>query len=459
MSKGGINIMKQDRQILEDILNLVIEDYSNDNQIQEQVIGKLLERGIPRGRTTGIFTKAIPLVYVEEIELCLFTKYLYGYTHRTEINPDEFFTEIELSSADYYKKLDKEKVKYILLHNVDQIDDSQWLCTKETYQNINLYMGNGLLTYNPNTQRQLLKRRSGNRIVESINIDSKKVSEITESMIDGSFCTNAIMWNIRKINGQEKFKYDLKTRTLLIEPDNASTLVDIIDGANRTCGMLKTVEIKNDIDRVTSIYIHHVTEERANEIIRQESKSTQIETEWVDFKNTANPNMEVAKAINSRQRANEMFNRIALNEKELIIENKLMTFDTLSKSIEFLYDLKEEPVIRTAQVENDIVELFNNIIGLNYSKFKTELSNTKENSYLAHNNMFMGYIILGDLLRQEYGDDWKPRLVKVLNSLDFDKSNKIWKKIGIENHVNLSTFKKISDYFKDVVYQLQKEVS
>ena len=26
------------------------------------------------------------------------------------------------------------------LHNVDQIDDSQWLCTKETYQNINLYM-------------------------------------------------------------------------------------------------------------------------------------------------------------------------------------------------------------------------------------------------------------------------------------------------------------------------------
>ena len=169
--------------------------------------------------------------------------------------------------------------------------------------------------------------------------------------------------------------------------------------------------------------------------------------------------MEVAKAINSRQRANEMFNRIALNEKELIIENKLMTFDTLSKSIEFLYDLKEEPVIRTAQVENDIVELFNNIIGLNYSKFKTELSNTKENSYLAHNNMFMGYIILGDLLRQEYGDDWKPRLVKVLNSLDFDKSNKIWKKIGIENHVNLSTFKKISDYFKDVVYKLQKEVS
>ena len=451
--------MKKDRQVLEDVLDLVIEDYSNDNKVMEQVIIKLLERGIPRGRTTGIFTKAIPLVYVSETELCLFTKYLYGYTCKPEINPDEYFTEIELSFAETYQKLEKEKVKYILLHNVDQISTTQFLCTKDTYQNVGVYMGNGLLTYNPNTQRQLLKRRSGDKIIESINVGGKKVTEITSSMLDNTFCPNAIIWNIRKINGQEKFKYDAKARTLLIEPDNITTFVDIIDGANRTCGMVKVVELKPEIDRVTSIYVHHVTEERANQIIKQESLVAPIQTEWVDFKDTANPNMEVAKAINDRQRANEMFNRLALNEKELIIENKLMTFDTLSKSIEFVYDLKEEPVIRTEQIVNEIIELFNNIIGIYHSKFKSELSNTRETSYLAHNNMFMGYIILGDLLKQKYGDDWKPELVKILKSLDFDKSNKIWKKIGIENHVNLSTFKKISDYFKDVVYKLQKEVS
>ena len=451
--------MKKDRQVLEDVLDLVIEDYSNDNKVMEHVIVKLLERGIPRGLTTGLFTKATPLVYASETELCLFTKYLFGYTHRPEINPEEFFTEIDLSLAESYQKLEKDKVKYILLHNVDQLTPTQFLCTKETYQNNSVYMGNGLLTYNPNTQRQLLKRRSGDKIIESINVGGKKVTEITSSMLDNTFCPNAIIWNIRKINGQEKFKYDAKSRTLLIEPDNITTFVDIIDGANRTCGMVKVVELKPEIDRVTSIYVHHVTEERANQIIKQESLVAPIQTEWVDFKDTANPNMEVAKAINDRQRANEMFNRLALNEKELIIENKLMTFDTLSKSIEFVYDLKEEPVIRTEQIVNEIIELFNNIIGIYHSKFKSELSNTRETSYLAHNNMFMGYIILGDLLKQKYGDDWKPELVKILKSLDFDKSNKIWKKIGIENHVNLSTFKKISDYFKDVVYKLQKEVS
>jgi len=444
--------MKKDRQVLEDVLDLVIEDYSNDNQVQEQVIIKLLERGIPRGRTTGIFTKAIPLVYVSETELCLFTKYLYGYTRKPEIDPDEYFTEIELSFAETYQKLEKEKVKYILLHNVDQISATQFLCTKDTYQNVGVYMGNGLLTYNPNTQRQLLKRRSGDKIVESINVGGKKVTEITSSMLDNTFCPNAIIWNIRKINGQEKFKYDAKARTLLIEPDNITTFVDIIDGANRTCGMVKVVEIKPEIDRVTSIYIHHVTEERANQIIKQESLAAPIQTEWVDFKDTANPNMEVAKAINSHQSKNDMFNRIALNEKELKIENKLMTFDTLSKTIEFIYDLKEEPAIRTEEVENDIIEIFNNVIGLYHSKFKLELlSNTRENTYMAHDNMFMGYIILGDLMKQKHGDDWKPKFLKVLKSLDFNKSNKIWRKIGIENNVNRSTFKKILDYFKDII--------
>jgi len=449
--------MKKDRQVLEDVLDLVIEDYSNDNKVMEHVIVKLLERGIPRGLTTGLFTKATPLVYASETELCLFTKYLFGYTHRPEINPEEFFTEIDLSLAESYQKLEKDKVKYILLHNVDQLTPTQFLCTKETYQNNSVYMGNGLLTYNPNTQRQLLKRRSGDKIIESINVGGKKVTEITSSMLDNTFCPNAIIWNIRKINGQEKFKYDAKSRTLLIEPDNITTFVDIIDGANRTCGMIKVVELKPEIDRITSIYIHHVTEERANQIIKQESLAAPIQTEWVDFKDTANPNMEVAKGINDRQRENEMFNRVGLDSKELKLENKLVMFDTLSKAIEFVYDLKEKPVIRQREVIDDLVELFNNVIGLNFSKFNTELSDAREKTYMAHDNMFIGYIILGDLLRQKYETEWKSELVKVLKSLDFDKSNKIWKKIGIENNVNLSTFKKISEYFKDIVSE--KEVA
>jgi len=452
--------MKKDRQLLEKALDSILEDYSNDNKVIDAVVGELLKKGISRGRTTGIFTKAIPLVYVSKIELYLFSKYLYQFAQDYKISPEHYFTDIEISYAESYQKVEKDKVKHILLHNVYQISESQFICPIESYQNIGGYMGNGLLTYNPNTQRQLLKRKSGDRIVESINIDPKKVSEITESMLDGTFSPNAIIWNVRKINGQEKIKYDLKNKTLLIEPDNITTFCDICDGMHRTGGMLKTVEAKPEIDRVTSIYIHHVTEERANQIIRQESKQTPISYEFLDFKDTTNQNMEVAKAINSRQRKNEMFNRIGLDSKEIRIENyKLTTFETVAKAIEFTYDLndKNKPIILAEKVEDDLIELFNYIIGFNHEKFKVDLEDTKEKTYMATDNMFMIYIIIGDLLRQKYNDDWKEELFTLFKILDFNKSNEIWKKIGIENNVNLSTYKKMRRYFEGVI--LEKEVS
>lgn len=452
--------MKQDRQLLEDNLNLILEDYSNDNKIMEEVVLKLIGKGIPRGRTTGLLTKAIPLNVAEEVELSLLSKYIFAYTHEAKINPDEWFNEIELKAVETYQKNKEDKVNYILLYNVDEIIPGiQYLCTKETYQNIGKYMGNGLLTYNPNTQRQPLRRKVGDRIVESVNVDGKKVDEISISQINDTFSVNAIIWNVRRVNGQEKIYYDFKKRTLLIEPDNVSTFVDILDGFHRTCGMLKTIEKKADIDRLTSIYIHHVDEERANAIIRQEAKATPINTEWVEVHNSANLNMEVAKAVNLKPSKNEMFNRVAVNVSEIRLENKLVTFETLSKAIEFVYDLndKKVPVIQSQVIEKHLIELFNIIIGINHDEFNEYLPITKESSYLADNNMFIGYIVLGKEMKDKFGKEWDIELTTLLNSINFSKENPIWAKIGIENNINLSTIKKISNYFKSLVPVSGKE--
>ena len=329
--------------------------------------------------------------------------------------------------------------------------ENQYICPIETYQNIGLFMGNGLLYYNPNTQRQLLKKKHSDKIVESINIIPKKTKEIADSMLDGTFSPNAIIWNIRKINNQEKFKYDHKNRTLLIEPDNISTFVDILDGAHRIGGILRAVEAKPDIDGVTSIYIHHITEERANQIIKQESLSSPVTTELVDYRDSSNPNMEVAKNINSTQKNNEMFNKIALNDKELKIENKLITFNAFSKIIELVYDLRNKPVIEGEKIEKFLIKLFNYAIGVFYDQFKNKLPETKENTYLASKNMFLGYIILGELLKEKYQEDWVIEFSKILNSLDFRKTNQIWKSVGINNKLNSTTFNLMTEYFKKIV--------
>lgn len=446
--------MKKDRAKLEDNLNLILQDYSNDSKVIEAVTADLAAKGIPRGKVGGLFTQAIDLSYIPEIELCLFAKYLYSHTHEFKINPDIFFNEVELSTAELYHYNEKEKTRTMLLHNVDQISDHQYLCSKETYQGVGRHYGNALWGYNPNVQRQPLKRKVGDRIIEVININKKKISEIKTEMIKGTFNTNAIILNVRRINGMEKIKYNAKDRTLMVEVDE-TTSIDLIDGMHRVGAMLKVVEEKPEIDRLTSIYIYHVDEEKARSIIKQESKSTPIDEEWIDFIDASNANMEVVKSISSRERMNELFNRMALDNLEIRRENKLVTFETMSKVIEYVYDLndKNKPVIQAQQVEKFLVEAFNIIIGANHDSFNDKLSEARESSYVADNNMFIGYVILSEEVKKIYGEDWQDALYQIVSKLDFNRSNPIWKKIGIENNVNLPTIKKIDEYFKKLVGQ------
>ena len=163
--------------------------------------------------------------------------------------------------------------------------------------------------------------------------------------------------------------------------------------------------------------------------------------------------MEVAKGINTRQRKNEMFNKIGLDNLELRRENKFVTFETLSKTVEYVYDLKEEPFIKAEEVEDHLIDLFNIVIGINHSMFNEFLTSTRESFHIADNNMFIGYVVLGEELKKKYEYEWKSEFKKILKTIDFSKSNPVWKKIGIENNLNLSTIKKIAEYFRSIVNQ------
>jgi len=440
--------LKKDRQKLEDILNVVVKDYANDNAVISEVVRKFTEKGFPIGKISGLFTQATPFSYISDLELCLFTMYLHHSINNYKIDPNHFFNEAEIQQAEALNYFSfKEKTNRIVLYNVDQINEHQWICSKETYQNIVRHFENGLLTYNPKTQREPLKRKVRDRIIEVINIDMKKISEIKEEMLNNTFNTNAIIFNVRRMTGMEKIKYDAKNRTLTIEVDN-DTKVDVIDGFHRLGGMLKAVEQKPEMDRLTSVYIYHVDEEKARQIIRQESKATPISEEWIEIMDVSNPNMEVTKTINNRQRMNEMFNRVGLDSFELRRENKLVTFETLSKTIEYVFNLKDKPIIEARKIENFLIELFNIVIGVNYTAFNANLAETRKVSYLADNNTFIGYIALGEELSTKYPDQWQDKLLEALNEIDFSKNNESLRAAGLENNINLSTIKKVYGYFR-----------
>ena len=86
--------------------------------------------------------------------------------------------------------------------------------------------------------------------------------------------------------------------------------------------------------------------------------------------------------------------------------------------------------------------------------FNEKLTETQELSYLTHNNMAIGFIILGDELMQKYGDhEWKNKLKEILKNINFQKSNPIWKTIGIENNPTLPTIKKIANHFRKLTQE------
>lgn len=440
--------MIKDRQELEDVLNLIIKDHSNDNKVISKISEQLGKKGIPLGKVGGLFTQANPLNYLSEIELCLFTKYLFDATREYKIHPDKFFSQQELLYALDYEFPIREKTNKIVLHNVDQINEFQWICTKETYQNVANIFENGLITYNPRTQRQPLKRKVAGRIIETINIDNKKIAEIKREMLNNTFFTNAISLNIRRTTDTKPFRYDKEKRTLTIIV-NEGVHIDAVDGFHRLGGILKCTQERPDIDRVTSIYIYWLTEKRARAVIRQENKATPIQEEYLDVMDTSDKNMEVAKAIGQTEDKNEMYCKVGLDSNELRQEGKFVTYETLSKTINHIYDVKT--FVQGEEIQGFLTQLFNIIIGQNYQAFNEDLDSTKKNTYLASNNTFIGYIALGEELRQKYPDDWKDKLIEILKKIDLNKPNEFLKKdVGLENNINLSTIKRIAEYFKSL---------
>lgn len=445
--------MKKEREKLEEALNLLLESYSNDNKVIDRFVEDLVGgHNFSRGRSIGIFTKHTPLSFFNNIELCLIIIYFYAITKEYKIKPEDWFNEGEILEAESFRYVDEEKITRIVLHNVDQINEYQWICTKETYQNIARFMGNGLISYNMRTQRQPIVRRHGNKIIKTANIKPAKVEAIKKEMLAGTFNANVITWNIRKATGLERFKYNSKDRTLTIEVDE-NTNVDVIDGANRTAGFLKAVEVKPDINGVTLVMVYYVDEEKARQIIHQEAKAEPLDEEFVSTFDISDVNMQVVKNINSTQSMNEMFGRIG-TAKEINSENKLVTFETLSKTIDYIYNLKDKPIIEARSVEKFLIQLFNIVVGIHYSDFNENLKEFRRVSYRADNNMFVAYIAFGEELKNKYPNDWDSKLPELLRNLDLNKPSDLWKEVGLENNINLSTVKKISKYFKKQVEEL-----
>jgi hypothetical protein len=249
-------------------------------------------------------------------------------------------------------------------------------------------------------------------------------------------------------NGEESFEYDLKNRRLTIY----SGEIDIADGAHRCFGTIGAVRIVPDVKFKLGVYFTNYTVEEAREFIKQENIRNRIEKSHLETFNSENLAMTIALDLNTYPKC-DLNGKITTNKINLDLGLALTTTDILSNAIKYEYDDNLKSNRDARLITEWLANFFNELIGLYSDEFILNIKQSKENNYINHENMFIGYIALS---KELYGkDNWKTTLQTMMSRIDFLKENPIWNEENLNINLKKSPtrpyIKKLSNYFKGVI--------
>jgi len=352
--------MKTERENLEKELNIILSIYNAHHnasgKVKEEVVKKMAQHGITPGEVYDIFSKRIPLQTVTLPMLCLLTMYLYetGIEEAERIKPDKYFTEFEITEAKKFYKEKENQNKYpIVFENVMKFDEDYFV-TKISIQTLNSLISKAVLTYNPETQRPLLSKAYGDRIIQEIDINLKSVRDIKNNILQGKQIPDFITFNLLQ-NGNDNFEYDADNKTLTIY----SGELDMADGFHRIMGALQAYRENPNIDFYYGLIITNWDVSKTLRYIHQEDLKNKLKK---SFKKAINPDKFsnlIVKKIN--ENTDSYLRGLITTDKEIIRANKaVIMFDVLSDAIDILFKPSEN--VNVVKYSKWLIDGFNYII-------------------------------------------------------------------------------------------------
>lgn len=427
--------MKKDRDVLEQVLNNLFDEYNRNTDVTTTVKKKLVEHGINIGTATGILNTSIPISTQSLAVLCLISIALYETTEEPKINPEIYFTPDEIKTAQSLKREIVNIKDYIEIENIKQVSDDQWITTMTYKQVADLY-ASGKVRYNKETQRNTIFKEYGDKIIESININKTSVKEIKELMLKGLFIPNIITFNILA-TGKEKFEVSGKNDSIRIY-DN----LDIIDGFHRSLGLIETVAENPEIEGTIEVRITNFNIDKCHRFIVQEDKKNKIDKKYIQTINVEELENKVVKLLNERSDS-ELMGKITTNI--IFYRNQgYVLGNVLADAIRHNFEIKSMRDVNN--VADFLIKGFTEIVGKFIDDFKN-LEVSRKNNVKTLSSTFIGYVTL--LAELQENENWKSELEQILNKIDFSNSNPIWEQLDIYNSSpTKSSFKKIIKYFK-----------
>jgi len=431
--------MKVEREFLENEIERICRSIAKSKKIKK-IEGELFdEHNITPGQTRGLINGTIPLMSVSLEILFVLAKALYKYTKDEKVNPEKYFTEYEINDMANFKiVINTPKDSEIVFENVIQTAEDQFLTTISIQRLAELYKM-GRINYNPETQRNMKHIQYRGTILKQINLNMASVDAMKDAMLEGSYIPDEITLNILK-TGDEKFSYNIETRTLIVD---AESEIDVVDGFHRSYAILKALMINPNLDFNMELRITNWDVPKAQRFIIQKNKQNKIAEMHLKAWQQEKLENQVVKKLNESGN-NEMQWKITTDWNLIQYNRAYVLFDTIAETVKYCFELKNQRDVN--RVSEYLIEFFNELIGIKFDEF-SNLAKTKQKSVVAHNNTFVGYIaIAAELYNKE---DWKKKLEKILEKINFENNNPTWNKLGITSRVlTKKQLAEITAYFK-----------
>jgi hypothetical protein len=428
-----IKLIKRKRKVISDIKQELVEKYDlMDGTIQDWIRDP--ETHLPE---------------LEIRELFLITQQVFLKTGDLEINPDDYFTEVEAKeSRKYSASIKRNEFEFpATFTNATLVGNSAYMIPMNV-QVIDEMLSSMAVTYDFELQREAKMsrdREGGVRIEPTLN--RKNVDEIEEHLLQGTLVPTTLVFNAmtRTSDIGDELVYDASKQELTI---TKGTELAIVDGFHRCKAVQKAIQRNPDIKFNFAVLITNYSKKQAQQYQAQLAKATPISKVRVQ---ELEANRHADSIVRQLREESDLKGRISQTNRIHSINKEIVTYNVLSDTIEEQF--KIETKADAMDVGDYLVDYFNILLGSYPEEFLFDPVGTRKESLICDNNMFVGYIILA---RKLYERGIKAKEVrKYIKNIDFSLDNPIWKEIEVLDNKNriadtVRARRSIANYFNNI---------
>ncbi len=452
---------------IEYLARMIKEEMFNRKLI-DSITEEFLKKGLNGKIVSSIFNDFIPLTDFLEQERYKYERvafYIGAYKALPwdALKPNKNFTDEEINLYGNFTNMDL-PVDKVVFNKAIKLDEETYL-TSLSLEDVASYENNALWLYPFDSQRKPITRYIGTEKfkVQEMNVDYKAVNEIKESMMEGTYEYDSIILNVRvrddkTIQQVDDFKLmeDGDVYKLVITPEydytsKNYTVIDKLDGQHRILAIRelvaeckrKNIEIPKKNIPVILVFR---TVQRAREIVSQIFKRSDTNREYLDAV-TENSYTKFADILTNNSKI--LKGNVAIDSEEYFEENYYTTKIILSDTAKRLENIEFGSEILYTNIAKKISKYIDEMINYLCSISFKSLEDMKKNSCLLDRYMFVGYIVVGNYLRNR--NDNIELIQKICDKINDIKDSELMNLKLNQKHQNVN---KIENYFKSLISEV-----